>query len=116
METRVRGSDRQQKYPTEVVDRRNKEDKTGEIIVIKDKLQRPKGKINGILIIVSEGKTSIEISNQKLIDPILGILERELGRFHWTKNYKMSKVSTQVGFTPLETEELKTLLEETIKL
>ena len=65
---------------------------------------------------MTKSKTSIEILNQKLIDPILGILERELGRFHWTKNYKMSKVSTQVKFTLLEIEELKTLLEKRIKL
>ena len=50
METRVRGSDRQQKYPTEVVDKRNKKSKAREeIIVIKDKSQRPK-KVKGVLI------------------------------------------------------------------
>ena len=77
MKTKVRGSDRRQKYPTEVIEVRDKKSKTrGKIIVIKDKSQRPK-KVDGVLIDVSvKGRTTIEFSNRKFIDPFFQVLKR----------------------------------------
>lgn len=114
----IDGSYRRKKYPTKVDVDSRKKDKGGEITVIKDKSQRPRN-INGILIVVSGSKTSIEPSNQKLINPILGILKREQGKFPWKgihQQSKKSKITVRIRLKDPEIEDLKNLIRSKIRL
>jgi hypothetical protein len=100
----VKRSYRQKKYPTEVdVGNKEKGDETGEkIIVIKDESQRPDEKIKGILIVVSGSKTSIELPNQKLVNPILSILKREQGKFPWKGIHERPpRITTRIKLTDI---------------
>ena len=112
----IDGSDRQRKYHIEVdVDGKNKGDRArGKIIVIKDKSQRPKGKINGILIDVSGPNTRIKFPNQKFINPLLKILKREQAKFPWKGNHRQSEITTRIKLEDIEIEDLKNLIERTI--
>lgn len=111
----VDGSDRDQKYPTRVdVSGRNKDNKTGEIIVIKNKSQRPK-KVKGVLIDTSvKERTTIEFSNRKFINPFFGVLKKEWSELHWIKNHPRSRISTHIELNNLEIKRLKDLIEEII--
>jgi hypothetical protein len=116
----IDGSDRQKKYPTPVkIDNvKNKKDETErKILVIKDDSQRPNGKISGILIVVSGSKTSIELPDQKLVSPVLSILKREQDKFPWKGIHEWPpRITTRIELTDIEIEEIKSLLERTIRL
>ena len=111
----IDGSDKDRKYPRRVnVSGKNKENETGEIIVIKDKSQRPK-RVKGILIDTSvKGRTTIEFSNRKFIDPFFGVLKKEWNELHWIKNHPRSRISTHIELDNSEIKRLKDLIEETI--
>ncbi len=123
MDIIVDGTDRRQKYPTKVATKSARnidgDNKTGEkITIIKDKLQRPKGRISGILVDVSGPKTIIEFSesNKRFVDPVLNALKKQ-GAFPWNRTYRGSSITTRIGgLKDSDIEKIKNLIEETIRL
>ena len=114
----IDGSDRKRKYPVSVeISSVDEKDKTGGKITVRENdSQKLTGGNERIRIVISESKTSIEFSNRKLISPVLNILKREQNKFPWKAIHQQSKITTRTKLTSLEIENLKDLIENTIRL
>lgn len=116
----IDGSDRQRKYPAWIIIRNAGNEKeeaatAGKITIVEGRPREPK-RNTGILILVSELKTSIEFSksNEEFISPVLESLKK-WKNIPWNRTYRGLTITTRIKLTDSEIERLKNLIEEITK-